>query len=370
MLLLSSLCKSRWGLLVALMVLNPFPLAVAEPAGLKLELTQTTVAVDQIPVPISVVRVTGSNIASHLKPFWSDSTQLVGLAELNRSAQEQGALTAINAGFFNRNTQQPIGAIRVAGEWISSPVLGRGVIAWDTTGAIYFDRVRSRGFLQTQRGLELPLNGINTAYIVPGISQYTSAWGSTYTTQADHETVIEVKQNQITQIEAGGTAGSLTRLIPTDGYLLTGRPLNNNSDSQALMVGDQLNLSLALDPIELDHYPYMLGAGPLLLKNGAIVLDAELEGFQPSFRNQRAARSVICQTSSSEILMITVGQAQELTGVSLLKMAQLSQDLGCIQALNLDGGSSSSLYYQGKTVNLPTTTRFIPRVHNGLGIFP
>ncbi len=345
-------------------------LTSAETSDLDLVLEQQQMVIDQSFIPMSIVRLKASDLGSYLKPFWADPTQLVGLAALEDSARSQGVLAAINAGFFNRKTQQPIGAIRWQGEWISSPVLGRGVMAWTSSGEFRFERARSQGIIQTSSGTQLDLMGINTAYVLPGVSQYTPVWGSTYTTQTDDETVIEVRQNRIVALYPAAVAGSLTRGIPADGYLLVGRSLQtNNYDVYRLNIGDQITLSLQLDPVELERYPHMIGAGPLLLQAGQIVLDAELEQFQPSFRSQTAARSAICQTTVNEILFITVGQAQELTGVSLLMMAQLAQQLGCREALNLDGGSSSSLVYKGTTVNLPATPSWKPRVHNGLGIF-
>jgi exopolysaccharide biosynthesis protein len=53
-------------------------------------------------------------------------------------------------------------------------------------------------------------------------------------------------------------------------------------------------------------------------------------------------------------------------------MAQLMQQLGCINALNLDGGHSSTLYLQGEVVNLPKSDgsqAIMPRIHNGVGVF-
>jgi hypothetical protein len=93
-----------------------------------------------------------------------------------------------------------------------------------------------------------------------------------------------------------GLAGSLTVQIPSEGYVLAGRGLEGALEARKLVPGDRLSLHLRLDPPELEAYPHILGAGPLLLLDGQVVLDARLEGFQPLFRRQRAARSAIGQT--------------------------------------------------------------------------
>jgi uncharacterized protein YigE (DUF2233 family) len=357
--------------------------------GIPLYQEETWVAGNRIPVSI----VTISPSAGQLRPLWAEPAGLVGLRELSSFTSERGAIAAINGGFFNRNTRQPLGAIRLDGRWISSPILGRGVVAWSDEGSIRFGRLRMQAELRNDIGDRIPVMGINTGYIVAGISQFTPDWGSTYTTQTDHEIVLTVREGRIHEILPAGLAGSLT--VPTasagflsGNYVLAARELEGALEAQKLVPGDRLSLHLALDPPELEAYPHLLGAGPLLLLDGQVVLDAELERFQPAFRTQRAARSAIGQLESGHLLWVTAGNAQESQGITLLEMAQLMLQLGCRHALNLDGGNSSTLVLEGEAVNLERrlsevsypnrgtgsdttgSRRSMPRVHNGLGFFP
>ncbi len=326
------------------------------------------------PVPIWVVRIPVTALAQgRLRPFWGDT--LVGTAELTQVANQQGALAAINGGFFNRNTRQPIGALRRDGVWISNPILGRGVMAWDDQGRVQFGRIQFAATLSTQIGDRIPVVGLNTAYILPGLSQITPDWGSSYTTQTDDEWVISVGSDQVIGIQTAGPAGSLTVRIPVNGYLLAGRQLEGQLQAQKLLVGDQLSLTIEVDPPELGLLPHLIGAGPLLIQDGVMVLDPVLEQFQPSFITQRAARSAVGLSRDGSLLWVVAGQAQESTGLTLTELATLMQQLGSIQALNLDGGNSSTLVWQGQGINLPGSNAegripWQPRVHNGLGLFP
>lgn len=54
-------------------------------------------------------------------------------------------------------------------------------------------------------------------------------------------------------------------------------------------------------------------------------------------------------------------------GPTLAEHAQLMQQMGCVDALNLDGGSSTSLYLGGQLLDRSPSTA--ARVHNGIGIF-
>ncbi|WP_244348462.1 phosphodiester glycosidase family protein [Thermostichus vulcanus] len=341
-------------------------------------------------IPVSILTLSPS--AGRLRPIWAEPTGLVGLGELTSFARERGALAAINGGFFNRNTRQPLGAIRLDGRWISSPILGRGVVAWSDQGSVRFGRLRMQAELRNGIGDRIPLMGINTGYIVAGISQFTPDWGSIYTTQTDNETLLLVQADRVQAILSAGLASSVSVPIPVGGYVLAARELEGSLEAQKLVVGDRLSLHLTVDPPELEAYPHLLGAGPLLLLDGQVVLDAELERFQPTFRAQRAARSAIGQLDSGHLLWVTAGNAQESQGLTLLEMAQLMQQLGCRHALNLDGGNSSTLVLEGEAINLerrfleasnpenatghetdnglPGSRRILPRVHNGLGFFP
>lgn len=339
--------------------------------GIPLYQEEIWIGDDRIPVAIVAISLT----AGQLRPIWANPASLVGLGELSSFGPEQGAVAAINGGFFNRNTRQPLGAIRRDGRWISSPILGRGVIAWSdgTTGqSVRFARLQMQAELRNDLGDRIPLVGINSGYILPGVAQYTPDWGSTYTTQTDGEMLLMVRQDQVQDILPAGLAGSLTVPIPPNGYVLAARGLEGALEAGKLIAGDRLKLNWTVDPPELAAYPHMLGAGPLLLLDGQVVLDAQLEGFQPLFRRQRAARSAVGQLDNGHLLWVTAGNAQENQGLTLLEMAQLMQQLGCRHALNLDGGNASTLVLGGETVNLQHRhpEQRTPRVHNGLGFFP
>lgn len=328
--------------------------------------SQTVVLIDSVPVPFSMLTFDPARV--RLRPLWSDPAHLVGLKTLDQILDEQGAIAGINGGFFNRNTRQPIGAIRREGGWISSPTLGRGAVAWTDQGEFWFGRLGWQGEIRTSSGVAVPLVGVNTALIVAGLAQYTPDWGATYTTQTDGEIVIVVVQDRIQSLYPSGSAGSLTLAIPPQGYLLTGRQEQGLQEGYRLTIGNQIQVQIGATPTTVDAYPHILGAGPLLISDGQIVLDAELERFQPAFQSQQAARSAIGQLTDGRILLLTVGRSEEVSGISLTALAQAMLNLGCRAALNLDGGTSSTLVVENRTVNRPESD-IRPRVHNGIGVF-
>jgi hypothetical protein len=102
-----------------------------------------------------------------------------------------------------------------------------------------------------------------------------------------------------------------------------------------------------------------LGGGPRLLPD----LTATSEGFldtangqvirDPIGINRPNARTAIGLTPTGEMIWVMVAQQPERpgnSGMSLPDLANFMKNLGVDTALNLDGGSSSSLYYNGTTV--------------------
>lgn len=300
------------------------------------------------------------------RPIWSNPATQVGTAPLIQTAQLWQASAAINAGFFNRKQQLPLGAIRRDGRWLSGPILNRGAIAWDNTGRFKFGRLSLQETLIATAGVRLPVLFLNSGYVQSGIARYTSEWGPTYTPLTDNEVLVFVQNNQVTAQMPGGTTGQMSFPIPSNGYLLTFRA-NSTTDAYFLSVGTQVRIDPGTTPAEFDRYPHILGAGPLLLQNRQIVLDAKGEQFSNSFIQQSAIRSCIGITAAGTLIITAIHGRVGGRGPSLTETAQLMQQLGAIDALNLDGGSSTGLYLGGQLLDRSPSTA--ARVHNGIGIF-
>lgn len=300
-----------------------------------------------------------------LTPLVSRTASRVGLAPLLKTANRSQATAAINGGFFNRNTLFPLGALRRQGDWLSSPILNRGAIAWNGQGQIQMDRLKLKETLITPTGERFPLVHLNSGYIAVGISRYTPEWGLTYLPVTSGELIIAVENHKVIYHTSANRRIPIPIIIPRNGYLLVARDRPELADH--VPVGSVLDLENQLEPPAFDSFPQIVAAGPLLLKQGEIVLDAGLEGFSEAFGTQEAVRSAIGITASNHLLLVTVHHRPGGLGPTLAELAHLMQELGAIDALNLDGGSSTSLYLGGQLLDrLPQTAA---PVHNGLGVF-
>lgn len=71
--------------------------------------------------------------------------------------------------------------------------------------------------------------------------------------------------------------------------------------------------------------------------------------------NQRNPRTLIGQKSNHNIILVVVeGRSKDSKGVSGKESAQLMKELGCVNAINADGGGSSEMIVNGKVINEPS----------------
>ena len=327
---------------------------------------QQYVSVNQYRFPVYMFIVRPDPAALALKPIHANPNMATGIEPLATTAQRSRAIGAVNAGFFNRNNQLPLGAIRSAGQWISGPILSRGAMAWNDEGDLVMDRFALSESVTTGVGEAFPILAVNSGYVKAGIGRYTEEWGASYTPIVDNEIVVTVQDNQVTAQKALGKAGTGSVPIPRNGgYLLALR--SYRTAGQSLSPGTPILLSSQSQPAIFEQYPNVIGGGPLLIRDRNIVLNPQLEGFSTNFIQGAAPRTAVGKTSDGTWIIATMHDRVGGRGPTLTETAYIMQQLGAVDALNLDGGSSSSLYLGGQLLNRQPRTA--ARVNNGIGLF-
>lgn len=329
--------------------------------GLRWQQRMITVGSDRFPIVWLTIdpRQTGLEVA----PILPNPNALAGIAPLVQTARQAQVAAAINGGFFNRNNQFPLGAVRRNGRWLSGPILNRGAIAWDSTGAVRMDRLALQEVISTPTGQRFPLTTLNSAYVQAGIARYTPDWGPTYTPFSANEILVTVQAGQVRGQQSANPNTAIP--IPTDGYLLAVRA--NQAAASALTPGTPLRLESATTPVDFARFTHIIGAGPLLVQNGQVVLNARAEGFSDAFIRETAARSAIGRTAAGTLILVAVHTRVDGPGATLADIARIMQQLGAVDALNLDGGSSTTLFLGGQILDRPPSSA--ARVHNGIGVF-
>ncbi len=248
-----------------------------------------------------------------------------------------GALAAINANFFDPATQLPIGLLVKDGVIHSAPYGRRGALAISLFNDLYFFAPTLK-LSASVLGQTVAIDGLNRPPSADGLFLYTDRYALPIRSEAPikavrlrHGFVVSVSENGLVLPD-----GESTLLVATGAA---------RSRLGGLRPGESVTISYALDPAPL-FLREAVSAGPLLLQEGQIVLDARAEKFSQEFATAKAARSVLALTESGDLLFIVILKDGRSVGTDLRTLASLVQTLGAHSALALDGGSSSTLLFR------------------------
>ena len=139
-------------------------------------------------------------------------------------------------------------------------------------------------------------------------------------------------------------------------YRDTVRENSNNGDlaiykdgSFKIIYEDQISA----EQLVKDGVVNLLAFGPALVENGDIAVGTNEEVGQAMASNPRTAIGIIDE--NHYIIVVSDGRTSESKGLSLYQMAEVMKSYGVKTAYNLDGGGSSTLYFNGQVINKPTT---------------
>lgn len=257
------------------------------------------------------------------------------LAPLDEMAR--GAFAAINANFFDPQTQLPIGLLMKDGIIHSSPYGRRGALMVTLFNSLEFAAPVLK-MSATVLGQTVEIDGINRPPHANGLFLYTARYALPIRNDSplravrlQHGVVVSVTENGLVLPD-----GESVLLIATG---------SARSRLGGLRLGDTIKLSQALEPAPL-FLREAISAGPILIKEGQIVLDSNAEGFSEEFSRAPAARSVVALTESEDLLFIVILKDGRSVGADLRTLATLVKALGAHYALALDGGSSSMLLFR------------------------
>jgi phosphodiester glycosidase/flagellar hook capping protein FlgD len=125
-------------------------------------------------------------------------------------------------------------------------------------------------------------------------------------------------------------------------------------------LGTTVTLRLILQP-DWTTVADAIGGGPVLVRDGNPVYRAN-EAFTVSQIVPRHPRTAVGQLADGRILLVVVDGRQPgySVGMTTFEMAQTMVRLGAVRAMQLDGGGSSTLAFDGAVLNRPSDGRERP----------
>ncbi|MER7460898.1 phosphodiester glycosidase family protein [Micromonospora sp. NPDC126480] len=286
---------------------------------------------------------------------------------LRVAADRTRAVAAVNGDFFDINNSGAAQGVGIRdGELVQSPVSGHhNAVAVTTEGIGRVVEVHFDGTATLPSG-PVPLTQFNNMVQPGGIGVFTALWGS-YTrerpvTGATRVTEVAVVDGRVASVEAAAGSGP----IPAGTTILLGR--DAGADALAgLRPGDPVTVAYRPRAADGGNLEAAVGGGNVLVRDGVVqsIADASL-----------APRTAVGFTADGQrMIMLTVdGRQVDSRGVTQTEMGRMMAELGAHNALNLDGGGSSTLLAREpgaaavQVENSPSdgTERAVP---NGLALY-
>jgi len=301
-------------------------------------------------------------------------SRILGLEPLDsiaaRSSVRNGkAIAGVNGDFYilQQGPYQgdPIGLCVTRGELVSTPVRRSAAVILNN-GEPVIDRFQFRSYLRRPDGQTVRIDGVNQQCPMNGIALLTPTFHDSTRTQDNAVALL---------------AGPLEEpLAPKGKYTFTVRELRSAENVMAippknvvvvgngagkkflekLAPGDRITCSIGLSPSP-GKILQAVGGGPRLLRDGKISIEAEEEGIAASFVTTRHPRTAFGY-NGEHIFLVTVDGRQPgySAGMNLTELADFMLKLGVREALNLDGGGSTTMWARGEIRNRPSDGRIRP----------
>ncbi len=269
---------------------------------------------------------------------------------LENIAKAEGAKLAINGSYFAAYTddKDPYGVLVVDGKAVHN-ANDRSVFAFkDNKMDIDFVDTKIKGANGTPTW-KYSWNGywINHTVIENGVSL------TVYDNARGQETRSEFGRNYIVE------DGVITRIvdnqsvpIPKNGYVANLYGNLGQGVYERFAIGYPFEYEVTFEPEsgDVDYWNSLdgaVGAGPALVVDGRIQIDFDKEHFvEEKIKTMSAARSAVGYKQNGQMVLVT-------TTATIHELADIMLQLGCYEAMNLDGGASSGLYFEGQMIRTP-----------------
>lgn len=300
-------------------------------------------------VRVNILEInTKINSNLEIKPQTASDTRLNSRVKIQNIATKNSSIAAINGGYFKPQTGVPLGLLVIDNEVITGPIYKRAAISINNDGTYSTGKSDIKFYLKNRK-TSLEIDNINQPRMLSTYSViYTEKWGNTAPKPPKYGANAIVLNGKITGIYADPVK------IPKNGFVLS-------APMKAIeKIKQQKNLKLETKyPEYFAKSRHIISGGPFLIQNGTIFIDTKEEKLTTI--TGRNPRTLIGYTKDNELILATVdGRENQSVGMSLYEAAKFMQKLGCINAINLDGGSSSVMYLKGRITNNPPMTGGIP----------
>ena len=297
---------------------------------------------DGRPVRINIVEI-DLKLADdfELKPALSStSNNLKSRKTITTIAKNTNSIVAVNGTYFKPQTGVPLGTLMIDGKLYTGPVFDRVAMGIFDNG-FDMERVQFDSVLEGSKS-SIKVDNINQPrMLATHVIAYSNDWGKTSPASPKYGFQIAIKDNKV----IGASYSSLS--IPEGGYVIVGPA----KLLKPLAFEKKVELKIGTSP-DWKNVNHIISGGPYLVKNSEVFVDMTAQKLgSVGGKNPRTA---IGYTKDNEMIMVAVdGREGSSVGMTLMQLANFMKSLGCVNAMNLDGGGSTVMYVNGQVVNRP-----------------
>ncbi len=195
-----------------------------------------------------------------------------------------------------------------------------------------------------------------------GVSEKLGSYGQTVQKIAENNNgVLAINASGFTDNEKKGNGGQVVGVLIANGEMIS-PPVHSPYLTIGFSKDDHLNIGVPIDKVDyrdaVEFVPALIVNGINVIKNKNLVNGSMGFGMQP--------RTVIGQKADKTVLMLTIDGRQigYSLGCTVVECANILLRYGAYQAANLDGGSSTVMYYRGQVITKPANGidygRYVP----------
>jgi exopolysaccharide biosynthesis protein len=286
-------------------------------------------------------------------------TSVAARETVSSMAKAAGAVVGVNGGFFNIHTAkalrgEPVGASVVAGRLLSEAVPGRSAVILQGRNA-KITELKTTVTVVSQDGEKAAVNGINRAAAVDELVLYTEEYGAG-TPGGGTDAVIDANGKVVGLRASGGAVAKGTRVLHGNGVAADW--LNQHAWQDWTVKIDTKVVDLRTKKaLKLTPDLNVIAGGVGLVRNGKVKITAKVDGHDSvNMILRRHPRTLLGVTKNGSLILATIdGRQPGITvGANFHEAAQFMRWLGARQAINLDGGGSTTMVVGDKVVNHPS----------------
>ena len=280
---------------------------------------------------------------------------------LSAMVKDHDALGGINGDFFQWGKDpggDPMNLMVRGGELLSHPVGGnRGFAAgWGPDSDLALGAANWEARFAANGGPDQRIHSLNARADGGQVTLHTDSAAYAY---ASAEAIAARVWMGAYRLGPNGTlSGIVVQVAPLQGrvriapgeFLLTGA--GRAADAvRALKPGDRIQVRVRVTGFDWSRVGQVMGGGPILLRDGKSAL---AEGAN-DFNDTRHPRTAMGRTADGDLWFVVIDGRQAISaGASLAETAEILLRWGCTDAINLDGGGSSTMNLFGITLNRPS----------------